>query len=138
MNIHFVGCSFTVKGVYIFSLAHGYVMQVILKAAFSLDYANQSNSNNLLVSCSQDFVRTPLWIQRFSEVPILRGFIKYLPWGFKSRLAPFLSTATEIVSARRKCENQTPQVRWIICLIFLWSDYMSRVHLVQLEKVSTD
>jgi len=85
-------------------------MQLISKTAFSLDYTNQSNSNNLLVNCSQDFVKTPFWIQWFSEIPILRSFIKYFPWGFKSRLAPFLNIATEIVSSRLKHENNTPQV----------------------------
>lgn len=87
------------------SLADGYVMQILLKMAFSLDYPNQSQNNKLFVTLSKNFIQSPNWIDEIAALPLVRYIIKYLPSGYKRHLKPFIQTAIDLVKARREKPN---------------------------------
>lgn len=91
------------------SLADGYVMQILLKMAFSLDYPNQSQNNKLFVTLSKNFVQSPNWINEIAALPLVRYMIKYIPSGYKRHLKPFIQTAVDLVKARRNKHNMDEQ-----------------------------
>ena len=54
-----------------------------------------------LVNYSQQFTRPPTWLQTCSDIPILKYFTNYLPWGYGSRMAPFIKIGLDLVKERR-------------------------------------